>query len=69
MFAVKEPHIVINGVVLDHAQTIAVRNAISTHRAWLIDNRLGDDQIGKDLSESYQARLGEVEDIMLYSPR
>lgn len=47
MFADKEPHIVINGVVLDHAQTIAVRNAIST----------------------YQARLGEVEDIMLYSPR
>ncbi|MBQ0600954.1 hypothetical protein J7S78_14235 [Klebsiella oxytoca] len=69
MFADKEPSIVINGVVLDHAQAVAVRNAISTHRVWLIDNGLGDDQLGKDLCEIYQARLGEVEDIMLYPPR
>ncbi|WP_435322372.1 hypothetical protein [Klebsiella sp. HN106] len=69
MFVDKEPSIVINGVVLDHAQTVAVRSAISTHRAWLIDNGLGDDRLGKDLSESYQARLGEVEDIILYPPR
>ncbi|MDE9483963.1 hypothetical protein KKJ06_20525 [Xenorhabdus bovienii] len=69
MPAEKEPSIIINGIELTTAQAMSVRNAISVHRSWLVENGLGNDQRGKDIAEGYKAHLGEVENIILYPPR
>ncbi|PHM72249.1 hypothetical protein [Xenorhabdus sp. KJ12.1] len=60
----QEPTIVINGIYLDEGQAMAIRTAVTSYLSYLRENRHGDDEHGKKISELYRDRLSEVQDIM-----
>ena len=48
-----EANIVMNGVTLTYSQSMAVRVALESFSADLINNGLGEDEIGKQITEGY----------------
>ncbi|WP_426575638.1 hypothetical protein ACP179_01980 (plasmid) [Xenorhabdus stockiae] len=60
----QEPTIVINGIYLDGAQVMAIRAAVTNYLSYLREDRLGDDEHGKKISELYRDRLREVQEMM-----
>ncbi|CDM92134.1 hypothetical protein [Xenorhabdus bovienii] len=60
----QEPTIIVNGVELNSAQAMAIRNTVSSFLSYLGENGLDDDELGKVISASYQDRLREVQEIM-----
>lgn len=56
----KEADIVINGRVLSYGESMAVRCALTSFFTDLNQNGLGDDQLGKDLTEAYKKNIKSV---------
>lgn len=56
----REAEIVINGVKLTEAQSMAVRCAIESFDSDLTSNGLGEDDLGKSITKGYRDRLKEV---------
>lgn len=59
-----EPKITINGQELTEGQAMSVRVACAMLINDLAINGCGGDDIGKDITKGYQARLGEVMKLM-----
>lgn len=59
-----EALVTINGVNLSNAQSIALRMAVLNYLNDLINNGLGDDEVGKALTAAYIERLKEIEIVM-----
>lgn len=55
-----EPIITINGVLLTSAQAMIMRVALQSFGSDLIDNGLGDDETGKEMTKNYLSRIGEI---------
>lgn len=49
-----------NGVTLTYSQSMAVRVALESFSADLINNGLGEDEIGKQITEGYLNNIREI---------
>jgi hypothetical protein len=58
------PLIIINGVMLNTAQAMAVMSAVTRYTSILSYDGLGDDETGKGIAAAYIARLNEVQKII-----
>lgn len=56
----KEAHIVVNGVTLTEAQSMAVRVAIESFDSDLRADGLGKDETGAAISKAYMERIEEI---------
>lgn len=61
----KEAIITINGRTISSAQAMALRVAVANFMHTLQNDGLGDDQHGVEMTELYQKRLKELEEMML----
>ena len=59
-----EAEIIVNGVKLNHAQSMTVRVALASFNTDLEENGLGDDEHGKFMTESYRKNCAEVEQLI-----
>ena len=60
-----EPHIILNGMELTDAQSMAVRVAVTSFHQEMGDkDPLGDDEIGRQMASAYRDRLTEVLKLM-----
>lgn len=59
-----EASIVINGVVLSHAQAMTVRVALGSFSIDLHNDGLGDDDHGIAMTEAYLSRIVEINSII-----
>ena len=58
--APKEAHVVINGVTLTEAQSMAVRVAIESFDSGLRTDGLGKDEMGVAMAKAYMERIEEI---------
>ena len=58
--APKEAHVVINGVTLTEAQSMAVRVAIESFDSGLRADGLGKDEMGVAMASAYMERIAEI---------
>lgn len=58
--APKEAHVVINGVTLTEAQSMAVRVAIESFDSGLRADGLGNDEMGVAMAKAYIERIEEI---------
>lgn len=58
--SVIEPEIVMNGVTLTYGQSMAVRVALESFASDLSMKGLGDDEMGKELTEGYLKNIREI---------
>ncbi len=63
-----EPTITINGFDLSEAQAMTVRGAIEAFAAILMEEGLGDDEISRELTRAYLARIAEVRKFLRVQP-
>lgn len=56
----KEPIIVINGRILTKGERMTVSVALSAYEWHLMDDGLGDDQMGRDLATLYLKNIKEI---------
>lgn len=62
-----EALITVDGVTLNHAQSMTVRVALASFNTDLAENGLGDDDHGKFMTKSYRERCVEVEELIFSS--
>ncbi len=62
--APKEAHVVINGVTLTEAQSMAVRVAIESFDTHLRADGLGNDEMGVAIANGYMARISEIRTVL-----
>lgn len=55
-----EADITINGETLTFGQAMTVRVALESFASHLIENRLGEDDIGKNICRGYLDRISEI---------
>ena len=60
-----EPVITIWGKELSIAQSITIRVAIESFASDLIENGLGDDEMGKKMTKQYMQRIDEIRNLIL----
>lgn len=61
-----EPTIIVNGVQLTESQACAVRVAITSfHKEVLDPNHLGEDRLGRAITNAYKFRTEEVLKLMI----
>lgn len=58
-----EPIKTLNGVTLSVGQALALRVAIGAYQAFMSEEGLGDDEMGKGMTSAYQGRLQELQEI------
>jgi hypothetical protein len=59
----KEPQIVINGILLTESQSMTIRVAVESFATDLV-NGLGEDEIGKNICQNYKDRISEIRTFM-----
>ncbi len=64
-----EPIITINGIVLTSGQSKTVRVAIDSFYLDLVENGLGDDQMGVSISEAYLENLEKLLELLIRDPQ
>lgn len=60
----KEPAITINDIVLSLGQAITIRVAIENFSSDLLENGIGEDEMGKKMVAEYINRIEEIRDLM-----
>jgi len=61
----KEPDIVINGSVCTNAQSMTMRVAIGSFVMGLVNEGLGDDEVGKNIRDGYLKAANEIQHYMM----
>lgn len=61
--------IIVNGTRLTEPQTTAFRVALNTFDSNLLLTGLGDDEIGKSITEGYLERIKEIRELVYGSKR
>lgn len=59
-----EPAIIINGTTLNDAQAMTLRCACSHFGSDLLENGLGNDEVGNAMTTNYLARLREIDQLL-----
>ena len=59
-FMTQEPEIIINGQNVGPGCAMTIRVAIEVFASDLIENGLGDDEMGKDMTKAYRERIDDI---------